>query len=712
MHKRLPFVIGFFSGFLVLIILGSIFSFGIEGFWGSISVDLLYIGLAIALFFFARVLVKESEGLSGLAGLLMLFFTMLLLILNGWQQSGIEKAQLEIRDEIRTIQKRIAAGMATSGRMLATRNTTTSNGAVPQAQDDSNLLQPDPDEWLPIEAETGGTFIGKLSSDPKGLNYLIENGADVSRLQAYNHISLMRRHLNDISKFSPELAYYMGRSDDYLTYTFKIRDDIFWHEPTVSQTKYPWLFDGSTCRKGHFVNGRCRVTAHDLQFMMEMLMNDQVAGAAPMRSYYGDLDSYKALDDFTFEVKFKKKSYTNDTTIRGLYPVPEFLYAYNESGTRYGQEIIGSKLQEHWYNPKAMGAGPYRFIEFESGVKLVFEKDPLYPLGGNAFDKLIFKIVKEQIQGPIQLIRGPQKGGIHITDLPPSQYRQYILDAKTDSEFNNNDIKDDKYWTHTFYYIGWNQNKPLFKDKRVRWAMSHAFNGDMILKDVLMGLGRRCTGPIPAHPDLPFYNKELPVIKFDLERAAELLEEAGWQDSNGDGIRDKIIDGERVSFKFSLIIYGSSKEYKTIGDIYKEDLSKIGVEMTVQPLEWSMLLKNIDDREFDAVTLAWVSGPSVDFRQIWHSKQADEPKSSNYIGFRNAEADKIIEELSVAFDHDKRVELAHRFHELVYEEQPYTFFYTKKQPYAWRSELQNAVAQQIRPYLNIRPWYISSEGGE
>ena len=236
-------------------------------------------------------------------------------------------------------------------------------------------------------------------------------------------------------------------------------------------------------------------------------------------------------------------------------------------------------------------------------------------------------------------------------------------------------------------------------------AMSHAFNADNLLKDVMMGLGKRCTGPMPVF--LPYYDSSIPPIPYDLEKAKSLLEEAGWVDTNGDGIREKEIDGQKVDFEFSLTIFGSSKEYKTIGDIFKEDLQKVGVKLNVQPTEWSMLLKKVDSKEFDAVTLAWVSGPDVDFRQIWHSEQADKPQSSNYVSFRNKEADEIIEALEVEFDYDKRVELAHRFHKLVYDEQPYTFFYTRRSPFYWQKKLQGTKAQLTRPYLNVRAWYLS-----
>ena len=571
--------------------------------------------------------------------------------------------------------------------------------------DPQNLLSIDPDPWLPEAASKGGTLKSYLGSDPKGLNFLTQNGADVSALQNYISIGLVARHQNNTSKYRPELAYHMARTDDFLTYTFRLRDDIFWHKPTLEEDnpQYKWLFEGKSCREGHFINERCRVTAHDIVFMMDMTMNNQVAGAAPLRSYLANLDKYEALDDFTFRVKFTKKTQTQDRMVRGLFPMPEYLYAFDEDGERYDDSIAGTKFEAHWYDPNTIGAGPYRFISFETGVKIELERDPRYPLGGNAFSKILFQIINEDLQR----VRKMKNNQLHYTSLSPSQYRTEVLEADDKSPFKDGTFGAGEYWSHTYFYIGWNNQSPLFADKRVRNAMSHAFNADLLLKDVMMGLGQRCTGPMPAF--LPQYDKEIPSIPFDLDKAKKLLSDAGWADNNNNGILEKEINGQTIEFEFSLTIYGSSKEYKTIGDIYKEDLAKIGVKMNVKPEEWSNLLKKIDAKEFDAVTLAWVSSPDVDFRQIWHSSEADKPQSSNYISFRNKDADKIIESLEEEFDTAKRHALAKQFHRLLYDEQPYTFFYTRRNKYYWNKELENVKPQLTRPYLNARAWYIKGQ---
>jgi len=642
-----------------------------------------------------------TRGFFGsMFGILVVLLLLLATLFNIWQSDRMERRQLEFNHRLDALEDVAEAGALAPQSTATARAPSGGIWGVPEPayitqalQDPDNTLLRDPSNWLPPEAEMGGTLLMRLGSDPKGLNYLAENAADISKLQSFNTMNLVGRHLKDPSKYGPQLAYHLHVEDDHTSYTFKLREDVYWHEPAVDFTtgRFDWL------------KGKHQVTAHDMVFAMDMTTNDQVSGAAPARSYLTDLLDYEALDEFTFRIRFKKKLYSTwSTIIPGIYPVPEFLYAHDEDGKRYSAEIIGARFQDHWYNPNGIGNGPYRFVRYEPGVAIEMERDPRFPLGGNAHDKILFQILKDQTSWARKL----RTKELHATYLQPAQIRSEVIEGTEDSPFKDGTIKSGEYWTHSYFYIGWNADKPWFGDKRVRRAMSHAFNADGLLEDVFMGLGERCTGPMPTF--LPFYDKTLPPIPFDLEEAARLLEEAGWVDTNGNGLRDKEVDGRQVEFDFTLVVYGSSDEYVTLGNIYKEDLAQIGVKMNVQPLDWAVLLKRVDDREFDAITLAWVSGPDVDFYQIWHSSQADVPKGSNRVGFRNEEADRLITELREEFEYSERIRIANEFHQLVYDEQPYTFFYTRKRNYFWQSNLKNVWFQMTRPYPNPRPWYLTA----
>jgi peptide/nickel transport system substrate-binding protein len=632
--------------------------------------------------------------LFSLLTLVVLVALLLATTVNVWQVNRTERRIIDMERRVVSIERAIESGAlssaSSSGPIGGIFGVPTPPAATSALQDPANMLRLDPMPVLPPDAKQGGTLFVHMGSNPKGFNVLAENGADVQELYEYVSSALIRRQRSDPSKWDPEFAYSMVTPDDGLTYIFKLRQDFVWQKPIVDDPEaYAWL------------DGEHKVTAHDVKFMLDMVMNDQVTGSAPLRSYYEQLESYRVVDDYTFEIKFSAKEYSQrSVALPALMPIPEFLYAYDSFGERYEPEILGQKFQNHWYK-LAIGCGPYQMTEYESGVKIVLERNPAYPLGGNAFEEVVYRILPDQ-NAPPRMLRTKE---LHLAHLQPGQYRTEVLNGDPSSPFKNGELTAGEWWTHSYFYIGWNIRKPLFADKRVRQAMSHAFNGDKMLDEVFLGLGERCTGPMPTF--LPYYDKSVPGYAFDLDKAIALLEEAGWVDTNDDGIRDKMLDGVRKEFVFDLVVYGNSDEYTTLGSIFSEDLAQIGVKMNVRPMEWSLLLKNVNDREFDAVTLAWVSSPDVDFNQIWHSSQADTPKSSNHVGFKNAEADAIIEEMKTAFEYRDRVTLAHRFHNLLHEEQPYTFFYTRKRAGYWQPELSNVQFAKTRPYKNHEPWFLA-----
>jgi peptide/nickel transport system substrate-binding protein len=188
-----------------------------------------------------------------------------------------------------------------------------------------------------------------------------------------------------------------------------------------------------------------------------------------------------------------------------------------------------------------------------------------------------------------------------------------------------------------------------------------------ILDTIFYGLGKVVTGS--EFSESPEYDKSIQPWPFDPERAKKLLAEAGWADTDKDGILDK--DG--VPFKFDYMIPSGSPEYEQLATVYKEELGKAGIAMTILLREWASFIESLTNRKFDAVTLAWAIPPDDDPYQIWHSSQTE--KGSNYPGYKNPEVDKLLEDIRIEFDRNKRIPIFHRFHAILYEEQPYTFLF-------------------------------------
>jgi ABC-type transport system substrate-binding protein len=207
--------------------------------------------------------------------------------------------------------------------------------------------------------------------------------------------------------------------------------------------------------------------------------------------------------------------------------------------------------------------------------------------------------------------------------------------------------------------------------------MAYCVPVDEIIQVIAKGYGTRIPGFIlPAQSD---YDKTLPLIPYDLSVSKKLLNEAGWIDTDGDNIRDKLIQGKRVPFSFALS-YMLSPVTKEIATMIRNELYKVGIEVQPEPLDFTLFYQKAYKHEFDALLGAWSSSAiSEDPRQIWHSENWAN-NGSNFAGFGNPQSDSLIERANLEMNPIKRKALLQEIQRLVWEEQPYVFLFnaTKK----------------------------------
>jgi peptide/nickel transport system substrate-binding protein len=138
----------------------------------------------------------------------------------------------------------------------------------------------------------------------------------------------------------------------------------------------------------------------------------------------------------------------------------------------------------------------------------------------------------------------------------------------------------------------------------------------------------------------------------------------------------------------------------------QEELDLMGIEMTIRKLEWGSFLDRVKNWNYDATVLGWSLGYEQDPYQLWHSSQADMKGSSNAVGFKNEEADGIIEAARTEFDREKRIGMYHRFGEILHEEQPYTFLYCNKGLMAVDKRFQGIKIYKLRPGYDVLEWHV------
>lgn len=567
-----------------------------------------------------------------------------------------------------------------------------------------NLLVPEPFGYANADVPQDSVLHrGWSSGDPNGFNPLTTNAADTSL--KINHYVLERLagqlNYSDPAARSQRLAWRVDANEDYTEFTVYLRRDVKWQLPEVldlTDERYAWLLVDH------------EFTAADVIFSFDMLMNPQVENGF-LKGYYEDLESWEALDDYTVRFRWKQSLFTNfENVVNQIHLIPEYLWAYDEQGQRFPDETIGLRFNQHWYAGKGtVGTGPYRMTGYTPGGTIELERNEDYWGPKPPIKKIVYTIYTDNKRTVLML----KAHELAVGGLVASQYREEIdrwqsvpKEEWPNSPFLNGDIECSKQADFAYSYLGWNADKPIFADARVRKAMTHALNRRQIIEDIYIGFGKLATGP-NLH-NSPFNDPAVPILEWDLERAAALLAEAGWLDTNADGLVDKDLDGDgtRENFEFTLLIYASSSETSAYANVFKDDLLQIGVRMTIDSAEWSLMQKRMDEKKFDAYTGGWSLDWGGDPYQLWHSSQADSASGSNRVAFRDPEADALILKLRQTFDPQERIGIYRQIHRRINDAEAYTFFRVPYYAACWWKDVKGVEFPLSRPLIDSMPWWI------
>jgi peptide/nickel transport system substrate-binding protein len=320
-----------------------------------------------------------------------------------------------------------------------------------------------------------------------------------------------------------------------------------------------------------------------------------------------------------------------------------------------GKDITKSELARH-----PVGTGPYKFKEWVPGQKLVLQSNKDYFEGRPYIDRYIYRIIPDNSTMFMEL----KAGGLDMMGLSPVQFQRETDSRSFKARFNKY-----RYPAFAYTYLGYNLRNPLFADRRVRQAITSAINKDEIVHGVLLGMGQTAHGPYK--PGTWAYDPHIKDFDYNPERAKRFLAEAGWKEKNSDGILVK--DGK--PFQFTIITNQGNAERAKALQIIQQRLRAVGIDVKPRVIEWaSFVTQFIDKRNFEAVILGWTVGQDPDIYDIWHSSKTG-PKELNFVGYKNQEVDRLLEEGRSTFDIEKRRKCYFRIQEVLAEDQPYTFLY-------------------------------------
>ncbi|WMX17208.1 ABC transporter substrate-binding protein [Aureispira sp. CCB-E] len=355
---------------------------------------------------------------------------------------------------------------------------------------------------------------------------------------------------------------------------------------------------------------------------------------------------------------------------------------------------------------KIIGAGAYKVTDIVNNqhIKLVRKKDWWGDKVNDDFiaaypNKLHFKIIEDDNNALLSLKE--QELDV-MTYIPADKFLELKKNDRAKKHFN--------FYTPDAFgyrYIGMNMTKPKLSDVRVRKALAHLVDKEHLVEQVSSGLATSVNGPV-SHLKKS-YNKNIPTIAFDIEKAKALLDEAGWKDTDGDNIRDKVVEGQKLSLSLKFLYPQGKQLYKDIGQVFKDEAARAGVEIVMISSEGSVMIEDLKKREFDLTCLGWSQSPLPDdFKQIWHTA-SNTYEGSNLVGFGNEESDQLIEEIRITMDEEKRNKMYLRFQEIIADQQPYIFLFSSKSCMAISKRFKNAEAVSLRPGYFARYFQLAEE---
>lgn len=541
-------------------------------------------------------------------------------------------------------------------------------------------------------AVSGDWLIIREMSDPEKLNPIVSNDASASEINYYMYEYLLDQD-KETYELVPRLAAMPEVSPDNLTYTFTLNKDA------------------------KFSDGK-PVTAADVIFTLKVIKIPFVDDAA-LRNYFEMVDRAEMVDNDPLKVKFTltKPNWRGIYTL-GLFPiVPKHVLDPNNVTDNFRWEEF-KDMKIALKNPEMqkfadfinsqevsregkylIGSGPYMFERWDTGAGVTLVKNPNYwgtkTITPTYPQKIIFKTIQDN-SAAIVAAKNKEVDAMYV--IKPSDFYK---DLENTEQFN---LLKAKPFEPAYSYLAWNELSPLFNDKKVRLALSHLVDRKTIIERVLYG----DAVPIQSHifyKNTKLLNTDLPEIPFDLEKGKKLLEEAGWKDTDGDGVLDKVVNGKKLDFKFTFLS-NTNPVRKQILLVVVDALKKVGIQAEVQELEWSVYLDKTKKHEFDATYSAWTSPTTPpDPFQIWHSSQS-EGEGSNYISFKNQKNDELIEAYRNEMDEAKRLAIIKEWQKLIYDEQPYTFLWSGRARYIYDKRFKNARWYNIQPSPTYNEWWV------
>ncbi len=473
----------------------------------------------------------------------------------------------------------------------------------------------------------GGTLTIRVHVEPGGLNRLHDQMAEGTMTRytigpLYETLAELDRETHPKYDLKPLLAERWEESDDHKTLTVHLRRGVRFH-------------DGSA------------FSSRDVKAVVDVVRNPKNATRS-VAANFEDLDSVTTPDELTVLVKWKKPYYLANRNLLTTLPMMP-------------AKALEGDFDTLAINRAPIGTGPWKFVSWETGRAITYTRFDGYWGAPAWLDQIVVRFVKDETVAA-QLW---EKGEFDLmTRITPTVWRS-IEKPEASNAWAIRGYHRVRSSENAYGWVGWNEARPFFADKKVRRALAHLYPAEKVARNIDLDLETPTT--CPYYSEGPSCDPTVKPIPYDPKAAARLLDEAGWKDTNGDGVRDK--DG--VPFKFTFASSAYSVKFGKLLPLLQEELRKAGIEMDIEKVEAATYIKRLREQDYDACTLNWSNpDPIQDNYAIFHSSQTGK-NGSNWVGYKSPEVDRLLEQIRGEADDGKRVELERAVHRALFDDQVY-----------------------------------------
>ncbi len=478
-----------------------------------------------------------------------------------------------------------------------------------------------------------GTLKIDLSSMPPTLNPFTASDYYSLLVHDLTYEKLLNAD-EDTDNFFSGIAREYTVSADELSYTFKIRPGIKWH-------------DGKS------------LTVDDIKFSFDSIIDkDNTYKTAQSKSLYENLESVKIIDQNTIVFKMKKKAFTNLKIIASTYIIPKHIY-----------HISNTKMKKR-INREIVGSGPYQLKKYDhnKGIQLTYfkgwvPKHKRYEEAYN-FKKIYYKLNRNSGMK----IQRMERGDINYAGLNAEQFVKKTKGSKWGKTLIKEKVLNKE--PKTTRYIMLNLKMDIFKERKVRHALAKLFNRKLMIEKFYYNMMLPSNGPTYLQSE--FADPTVETHRYDPKLALEMLRSQGWKDTDGDQILDKVINGKKRNFSFTILV--SNEDAQKQLSVYKEDAKKVGVNIRVKLIEWNAFMKTVMEKNYEAAYGGGLFSKDWSPEQLFHTKSIVDG-GANFANYSNPRMDKLMDIAANSSSKEERREVLRKVYKGISEDMPFIWLF-------------------------------------